>query len=315
MTIDDFIIVGLMPIRNEEWIIDFSLRNLSKICNEIIIADQNSDDKSRDICCKFKNVTIIENKENFHSNNVRKLLLNFARKKYSGKSVLYINVDADEIIPFNNFRTSINHYLKISKPGDNFSLKWLQVSSSLKDYNYSGVWKNNWKPCIFIDHKDLSYSNNFIINDHSSRVPLNENSNNIKITNLYLLHFQWIFLENSQFKQIWYMCHELLLDKSKSNEINKKYYHSLNFNHKLTKKLDSKILEGNILNYKYFKKIDDTWHKLEIVKLFEEYGSNFFEKLDIWHNEYLRKIFYKQNKRYPSKKNSFYKIFNKLFIK
>ena len=43
-------IIGLVPVRNEAWILPHSLASLSGFCDVVIVSDQNSDDRSREIC-------------------------------------------------------------------------------------------------------------------------------------------------------------------------------------------------------------------------------------------------------------------------
>jgi ribosomal silencing factor RsfS len=57
--------IVLMPIKNEDWILNFSLSQISKWADYIIIADQNSIDRSIEICKRFKKVSIIKNEESW----------------------------------------------------------------------------------------------------------------------------------------------------------------------------------------------------------------------------------------------------------
>jgi len=100
-------IIALMPVKNEAWILPYTLESLSKICDHIIIADQNSDDGSFEIYKKFSKVEVITNNEKIHSNKVRWSLLDRARE-YEGKNII-LNVDADEFIPieFNQYKEHI----------------------------------------------------------------------------------------------------------------------------------------------------------------------------------------------------------------
>ena len=49
-------IIGLVPVRNEAWVLPHSLASLSGFCDVVIVSDQSSDDRSREICRAFPKV-------------------------------------------------------------------------------------------------------------------------------------------------------------------------------------------------------------------------------------------------------------------
>ena len=53
-------VIALMPVRNEAWVLEHSLRCLSGYCDVILVADQDSEDASREICRGFPRVTVLE---------------------------------------------------------------------------------------------------------------------------------------------------------------------------------------------------------------------------------------------------------------
>ena len=53
-------IIGLLPVKNEAWVLPHALASLSAFCDVVIVADQNSDDASREICRTFPKVVLIE---------------------------------------------------------------------------------------------------------------------------------------------------------------------------------------------------------------------------------------------------------------
>ena len=92
--------IVIMPVKNEEWILETSLASSSLWADYIIVADQNSTDKTQEICKKFEKVIYIQNKDtNFNESERRKLLLKEARKFWSDNLIFYI--DADEIVSAN----------------------------------------------------------------------------------------------------------------------------------------------------------------------------------------------------------------------
>ena len=169
-----------IPTKNEEWIIGKTLNILSKFCDKIVILDDNSDDKTEQICKSFKNVEFIKR----YSKNVldtgmsalgQTELFNHVAK-YNPEYILML--DADEIPTphfinfFNNIDKSINcwcvrfinlykdefHYRK-----DNFITK-TGVNITLDPF-----LNNGWRKYILLKYdKKFNYSYNINILYQSS---------------------------------------------------------------------------------------------------------------------------------------------------
>ena len=89
-------IIGLVPVRNEAWVLPHSLASLSGFCDVVIVSDQSSDDRSREICRTFPKVVLLESAERRISTQVRWQLLDAARD-YDGCNLLWCT-DADELV-------------------------------------------------------------------------------------------------------------------------------------------------------------------------------------------------------------------------
>ena len=118
--------IVLMPVKNEDWILEFSLSCTSLWADYIIVADQDSNDRTKEILKKFEKVICIKNPLEFHSGSVRKLLLEEARK-IPGNNLLF-SLDADEIVSANFLDTTYqNTYLDSLNPGDSVVLQWINL--------------------------------------------------------------------------------------------------------------------------------------------------------------------------------------------
>jgi hypothetical protein len=289
--------IVLMPVKNESWILNFTLNSLSKNFDHIIIADQSSTDGSIDICKSFSNVDLIHNPEKYHSNKIRGTLLNAARE-YDGENLIFC-IDADEMLPTNLFANQFEQYLGLAKPGEAFSFHWIQMWKSITQYrNDKSIWANSWKSIAFWDNRKLNYPTNYIINDHTSRIPLLDPVKEIKVNSIPLLHFQWVSWERVEIKQAWYCCSELINAPNSANEINNKYRQSLVDDSKTLTDIPLAWIEG--LNIPAnLETAEADWHLYEIYKWFDDYGVLFFEDLNIWHIETLRNFFYNKTFKYP----------------
>jgi glycosyltransferase involved in cell wall biosynthesis len=295
-------IITLVPVKNEAWVLPYSLKNFSSFSDHVIVADQNSTDNTLEVCKNFKKVTVIKNTYQGHTNQIRWDLLDAARAIDSGNNLI-IYLDADELLSpavVRNLSDSSH------KPGTAFCSPWLQLFNSYTTYRVDGVWKNNYKQFAFIDDRKLNYDHTHITNDHSNRIP--ELSKIIPIETP-ILHLQFLAKRRCEIKQAFYMCNDLLQGKN-PRKINNQY--------SVAKFLPS-ITTGTIHeSWRYGIEMppfsifesEDKIKKEELMKLFEIKGVAFFEPLDIWHIENLAETFIKKEGRIP-----IVKTFPKIIIK
>ena len=287
-------VICLMPVKNEVDMLPITLEIISKYSDVIIIADQMSDDGSREIYKKFPKVKVIDNPREGHSNQVRWDLLKAARE-YDGKNLI-LCLDADEYIPPTLFNKFLNeHEFNIS---ESFRFPWIQMWKSMKYFNNTGAWYRNYQRVAWVDDHKTGYGDEIVINDHTSRVPQGFLKNCKKIDNIPIIHLQWVSWDKTQFKQALYRCTELVKKPKDYVSINSAY--SLSLDCKKTKL--SKTKEEWINNFpslNLIEKFKPTWHKKEIYDLFDKYGILFFEPLQIWHIKELEDEFIKRVDRKP----------------
>lgn len=91
-------VVVLTPVRNEAWILDRFLAVCSTFADLIVLADQRSDDGSREIAARWPKVRLVENDSAvFNEAERQTLLIEAARRFVPGPRVL-LTLDADEIV-------------------------------------------------------------------------------------------------------------------------------------------------------------------------------------------------------------------------
>jgi len=295
-------IITLLPVKNEDWILEHTLKNLSSFSDHIIIADQSSTDDTLDICKRFEKVKVINNPNTGPSNMIRWLLLDEARK-ISGDNLIFC-IDVDEMVS-PKLIYSINEIIKNRKlkPGIGFSFSWIQLWNSTEFYRIDGVWKNNIKSIAFWDDRKINYKKERLIIDHTSRIP--EVKETVFVKEYPLLHLQSISENRYKIKQAWYRCYELINNKNNPQKINLRYSVA-DIKDIITSKTDGKWFDGiDIINYVYDKK--DDWRYKEILEWFDKYGIEFFEPLEIWHIKELHDIFV-EKKRHEPKTENFPKI-------
>ncbi len=212
--------IVLAPIKNEGWILETFLKNIS-FADHIILADQNSSDNTKDILSKYPNITCIKNEFEGHSNKIRWALLHEARKIPGDKLIFCL--DADEIISKEAFEWTIakaedqlqansaNTQAQASLPL-RFSYAWIQLCSDIHKYRNDGVWQNNTRAIAFTDfdsHEKVEYNRQEVINDHTDRLPISSNQISLDCPHP-VLHLHFLAENRSYIKQAWYMCQELI---------------------------------------------------------------------------------------------------------
>ncbi len=281
--------ITLMTLKNEDWIIDTTFPILEKISDVIIVANNNSTDKSVELLKNY-NVEIINNDNNTHSNKVRWTLLDEARKRY-GNNNLIMCIDADEFVPPGLFLKSKKN-IESESLGTVFASPWVQVWRNVKQYRSDkSVWnpKVNSKPFMFLDNGKIDYKRNEILNDHTARVP-ELDILNVKKTNFPLIHLQFANWERSQIKQLWYQCVELT-NGVHQDKINNIYENSSDEKNIKYKKLKKKWLKDVYLDPQIEKsKISELWYVEEINKMIKKFGVERFQVLNLWKHDFVKKI-------------------------
>lgn len=190
--------------KNEEWIIKKTLSILTKFCDKIIILDDNSTDKTEEICNSFKKVQFIKrikrkniwNRE--EAKGLYKLFLNCS--KYNPDYILFL--DADEI-PTPNFTNFFNN---INKNIEAWSIRMINLQKDEKHYridnfitklgtiiNHNPFLNNGWRKTVLLKYnKNKKYTYNLKIQKGgtSKYHPLPQNLNNVQNTeNIYIIHY------------------------------------------------------------------------------------------------------------------------------
>ena len=148
-------IITLVPVKNESWVLDFSLKNFSLFSDEIIILNDNSTDNSCEIAAKYPKVKVLNNDMNNKEVNMsqrRQKLLSAGRE--SG-GTHFIFLDADETFTM-AFIEKIRSFLKEMKPGDTLLMPWLLVFKEGGKFYYNQN-KAYLKDFIFCDDKKSNF--------------------------------------------------------------------------------------------------------------------------------------------------------------
>ncbi|MGF1568336.1 MAG: glycosyltransferase family 2 protein [Nodosilinea sp.] len=273
-------IICLTPVKNERWILDRFLRCASLWADYIIVADQNSDDGSREIALRHEKVTLIENRSNNFNQGVQQKLLIDAAREIPEPRIL-IALDADEMLTANVMNHPEWKTLLNAPPGTIGELQWVNILPNFKSYWWDSKCDFHY-PVIFVDDGS-DYIGNMI---HCSRIPEPSFASRIRLKSIKLLHYSYAEWKRNESKQRWYQCWEKINRPSQSSvRLCRSYNSALIFP---SDEIFS-LKQEWFTNYEE-KDIDMTsvyqegiyWRDKQILQWMAEHGSAKFNKLAIW---------------------------------
>ena len=162
-------LIGLMPVRNEDWILGLSLRVALLWCDEVIVLLHASMDRSAQIANEVKRehegrvTTMVAMKYDWDEMQHRQAMLVRARERGATHIAM---IDADEILSGNlighgpdndrgTFRSEVCHGVP---PGHILQLPGYNLRGSLNRYHANGIWGRRWFSLTFQDDPRLGWS-------------------------------------------------------------------------------------------------------------------------------------------------------------
>jgi hypothetical protein len=135
-------LIGLMPVRNEEWVLGLSLRAALMWCDEVVVGLHACTDRSSDIVAEIDHTDPLRcaivrfDAESWTEMAHRQALLDRAR----GLGATHIAmIDADEVLT-GNLLPTIRETISSGMPGVVLQLPWLALPRRTDHYLTSGVW-------------------------------------------------------------------------------------------------------------------------------------------------------------------------------
>ena len=174
-------IVVVTPVRNEDWILPTFLAITSAFADAIIIADQGSTDRSREICGAFPKVTVISNlSEDYNEAERQVQLIREARRRVLGHRII-LALDADEIIAADAIHSRGWLTMLNAQPGTVLCFEKPDVLPGLE----TCVRQQTSWPIGFVDDGS-EHSPQYI---HSIRVPRPPHATYLTISSIKVLHY------------------------------------------------------------------------------------------------------------------------------
>lgn len=271
-------IVVITPVKNEEWILNRFLSVTSEFADHIIIADQNSTDRSIGICKQYQKVTLICNPLEQYDEASRQILLLSTARELIPEHKIILALDADEILAANALKTQGWQTMLSAEPGTILFFE--------KEDLYPDPFQYISYPALF----PLGYVDDGAEHNprkiHSTRIPTPEAAPRLYVHDVKILHYTWLREGNQAAKERMYSVKENLFKTN--NFLNRRRAYNPHNNHldknsiRATPKEwfssweELKIDMKTISCSKYY------WHDFDVLKSFGKYGTRRFWLEPIW---------------------------------
>lgn len=285
-------IIVITPIRNEAWVLDAFLTCTSSWADYIILADQHSDDGTREIARKYEKVILIDNPtQEWYEYICRTRLLEEAAK-IPGEKIIF-GLDADEFLSEGFEKTESWQRIIHSKGNEIFCFNWLNLFDNFTTAEYTDIhfeWAAHFDTTVdFVEEYRIREEHAV----HCARVPCLETNRcqYINVDDFWVIHLAKLNHERIRQKLDFYQVTWIDKNKDRANPIRlfrsySKYYpDNLSY-------LDEPVklcCAGNSKDYSDLVRTSDYGKHYvdEMVQVFKREGTDKFLKLCIWDNHYL----------------------------
>jgi glycosyltransferase involved in cell wall biosynthesis len=274
-------IIVLTPVKNEEWILETFLRTTSLFADHIILADQNSADRTLEIANAFSKVTVIKNRHDEYDEASRQELLISTARKIFGTGNVLLALDADEIISHDSLQSQEWKMILNANPG---TVLFFEKPTFFNGTGSTIRYKNGGGFPLGYSDDGTAHRPGFI---HSTRIPFTETAQKLYLKEIKFLHCNLLSLSRQRAKARYYCMLEVI---AKS----KKWYHRVlyyNRNYNYADEGDG-LMNSNASWTDGWTKLGITlnrhatekfyWYDHECVKLFIKHGCRKFWMDDIW---------------------------------
>ena len=277
-------LIGVMMVRDEDWILGYSLRVALKWCDEVIIFNHASTDDTQyivnDIAYEHPGRIIImyDGNPDWDEMNQRQQTLKMERER--GATHIAI-IDADEALTADQL-PKIKELIQNLKDGESIAVPMIPIWNDLDHYrDDNSVWSRAWLSLIFKDWLGLTWRPEKGGYQHHHRLPYGIGKE-IRLKIPGVMHLQFANKRRLLAKHVLYrMVDYLRWPKRDSVEkLNKKYDQALNEENLRRSPCQEEWWDTDLRKHITLKGIP--WQENEIRRLLLKHGPKKFEGLNLY---------------------------------
>lgn len=277
----DTSVVCVTPVKNEEWILDRFLRCASTWADHIIVLDQCSTDRSREIAAGHSKVRLIADDHPEYDEPRRQRILLEAAREIPGRRIV-MALDADEALSAETLSSPTWAAAQEAPPGTVMRFRWANLLPG---------FERAWTP---LHHIPFGFVDDGQPHDgpviHNDRLPAKPEQPSILFDDHFVLHYQYAAWNRMKSKQRWYQCWEHLHQPHKRPiQIYRQYHFMDAIPRDLIRPVDSRWFERYETNGIDMSTVSEQhWYPWDedVLNWIVEYGPKPFARLDVWGPDY-----------------------------
>ena len=285
--------VVITPVRNEAWVLDAFLTCTSSWADYIILADQHSDDGTREIAAKYEKVILIDNPtQEWYEYLCRTRLLEEA-EKIPGDKIIF-GLDADEFFSEGFEKTESWQKIIHSKGNEIFCFNWLNLFDNFNTAEYTNMhyeWAAHYDDSVDVVAEYIKRETHAV---HCARIPCLEEDRcrYVDVDDFWVVHLSKLNHERIRQKMDFYQVTWVDKNKDKANVIGMYRDYSKYYPDEMVH-LDQPVklcCMDDDMDYSYLVQTSDYGKHFvgEMFRVFQREGTAKFAKLCIWDNPYLK---------------------------
>ena len=269
--------ICLTPVKNEAWILDRFLACASLWADHIIIADQMSDDGSREIARAHPKVTLVDNRSAAFNEPQRQQLLLDAARRIEGPRLL-VALDADEMLTANVLTSPEWNRVLDAPPGTVIRFRWVNLRPGARSY---------WSPAYRFPWGIVDDGSGHVGREiHSPRIPAPPGAPEIALDEIKVLHYQYTNWARMRSKHRWYQCWERLNNSARHPiDIYRQYHHMYAIPRRDIHPVPAEWMAGYEalgIDMSRVTREDGYWWDRELASWLVEHGPATFKREAIW---------------------------------
>lgn len=280
-------IIGLMLVRNEDWVLGLSARAALQWCDALYVYCHKCTDKTQEILDAIsaeypeRVLRAWSEADDWDEMDMRQTTLKMGRK---WGATHFACIDADEVLT-GNLLPSIRERVLALKPTQALDLPMIPCWRSLDHYRSDeSVWSRAYISMAFADDKGVAWKPEKGGYQHHHRLPYGVRAKR-ELTHADggVMHLQFANWRRLTAKHAWYKCVEATrFTKRTTEEIDRVYNQALDENNLNTKPVPAAWWAPYSQWIRCVDMKSEPWHTAECKRLYTAFGADKFRGLNLF---------------------------------